>query len=618
MKQAWVVAMAAVALFGAGCMAGLPKSDPIRKPPQDSPQDPCAVGGSTGASAPMEPPPIEDGPVVSPAHPPPPVSGGTLAVLSDGSFVAADPDRDVVWLVGSDRSTIRKVTLGAGDEPGRVVEGPAGHVFVALRGSGEVAQLDAVNASVVERRAVCGAPRGLAWIASDSTLAVACATGTLARLSYAQGSNGAWTFQSMERQSPASDLRDVVWIGGALFVTTFREGRLFVVDRVGKPTELQLPAPIRGEGNFPDAGLVVQTPLARGVAWRMAAGPTGPLISHQWSSLEPIAAKTGSCGSGEEFTQYGTGLLGEPLVRGGVTTWVSGAPEESRVQLPALPVDIAAGSNSTWAVATPTLLHVQSLGAATTIDGIGEPTSVIWSGNTVVAFSREPAMLVFWTDPFSGRAFSTLNLPAESRRSTAHELFHRVTSSQLSCASCHPEGGDDGRVWLLPEGSRRTPSLRGGIAGTAPFHWSGDLDGMKSLMDEVMVKRMGGFIQTQARTDALLAWLDGQKAMRSPDNVDLSAATRGRALFESSAVGCVTCHSGAQGTNNANANVGTGESLQVPRLTELGTRAPYFHDGRIGRLEDRFTAGAGGDLHGHVSQLSAGEIDDLVAYLKTR
>ena len=40
----------------------------------------------------------------------------------------------------------------------------------------------------------------------------------------------------------------------------------------------------------------------------------------------------------------------------------------------------------------------------------------------------------------------------------------------LACASCHPEGHDDGQVWNFSAlGPRRTQSLAGGIAGTEPF-----------------------------------------------------------------------------------------------------------------------------------------------------
>jgi len=41
-----------------------------------------------------------------------------------------------------------------------------------------------------------------------------------------------------------------------------------------------------------------------------------------------------------------------------------------------------------------------------------------------------------------------------------------------------------------------------------------------------------------------------------------------------------------------------------------------LHDGRAATLRDRFDpAIGGGDQHGHTSQLSAAQLDDLLAYL---
>ena len=45
----------------------------------------------------------------------------------------------------------------------------------------------------------------------------------------------------------------------------------------------------------------------------------------------------------------------------------------------------------------------------------------------------------------------------------------------VACASCHPDGLHDGRVWHNPEGDRRTPNLFG-LAHTHPLHWSADRD----------------------------------------------------------------------------------------------------------------------------------------------
>src|SRR5262249_43641439 len=55
-----------------------------------------------------------------------PIAGGRLLVTADGTtVVAADPDRNVVFLVDLTTHAVRSVASQAGDELGRVVEGPA-------------------------------------------------------------------------------------------------------------------------------------------------------------------------------------------------------------------------------------------------------------------------------------------------------------------------------------------------------------------------------------------------------------------------------------------------------------------------------------------------------------
>lgn len=199
--------------------------------------------------------------------------------------------------------------------------------------------------------------------------------------------------------------------------------------------------------------------------------------------------------------------------------------------------------------------------------------------------------------------------------STGHDVFHRATPKGIACASCHPEAGEDGHVWQFAEGARRTPSLRGGLAGTAPFHWSGDLADMSTLMRNVMNARMGGASQSAARTDALLGWLDAQPALRAPP-VNAEAAARGQALFESSETGCAACHAGPLGTNNTTVDVGTGGPFQVPRLAELAWRAPFLHDGSLPGLDARVLPVT--DQHGKLSHLDATGRADLLEYLRTR
>ena len=102
-----------------------------------------------------------------------------------------------------------------------------------------------------------------------------------------------------------------------------------------------------------------------------------------------------------------------------------------------------------------------------------------------------------------------------------------------------------------------------------------------------------------------------------PDSTD--AVARGRALFEEPSIGCANCHSGPTKTNNLSADVATGGVFQIPSLIGVSTRVPLMHNGCAPSLRARFEnhACGGGDNHGLTSTLSAEELDDLVAYLKT-
>src|SRR5580700_8728411 len=131
--------------------------------------DPPPPGGflqvPTGPNGPMQP---TFASAVTAATPPPPVTGGTLLVMKDGKHaVAADPDRDLVYVVDLEAaSVLHTISLKAGDEPGRVVEDGAGRVHVAVRGGGALVTIDPLAGSILARRTACPAPRGVAWDSS--------------------------------------------------------------------------------------------------------------------------------------------------------------------------------------------------------------------------------------------------------------------------------------------------------------------------------------------------------------------------------------------------------------------------------------------------------------------
>jgi hypothetical protein len=108
---------------------------------------------------------------------------------------------------------------------------------------------------------------------------------------------------------------------------------------------------------------------------------------------------------------------------------------------------------------------------------LGQPVGVVFAGTQLVVQTRNPSGLQL------GLFGPMTRFPVQPQADLGHELFHREAPAGLACASCHPEGRDDGRVWkFLPDGARRTQNLAGGVIETAPFHWDGALPSIHSLV----------------------------------------------------------------------------------------------------------------------------------------
>lgn len=240
--------------------------------------------GSGGGFGSAFPPNV--GPTVTQAVPPPAISGGTLRVLAGANVaVAADPDRDRVYVVDLTTRTLRfSVALLPGDEPGRVEGDPAGRAHVALRRGGALATIDTATGVIVARRAVCGAPRGVAYDPSSDLVHVACADGELVSLPAAGG-------PAVRSLTLVRDLRDVVVDGPRLRVSRFRSGEVLTVGADGSVAGLSRLRTFRSQ-------LVRQNQeYTSGVAWRMAALPEGGVIMlHQRGLAEEIEPVAGGYG----------------------------------------------------------------------------------------------------------------------------------------------------------------------------------------------------------------------------------------------------------------------------------------------------------------------------------
>ena len=239
--------------------------------------------------------------------------------------------------------------------------------------------------------------------------------------------------------------------------------------------------------------------------------------------------------------------------------------------------------------------------------------------------------------------FSTAKYPMSSRR-------------WVACASCHPDGHSDGRVWNNPEGKRKTPSLMG-LAHTHPIHWSADRDEVQDFEYTIRSKLMRGrglvpgpvklkdgfkpielaekMAGRSADLDALAIYtnsFDFTLSPHIPAPGKLSeSATRGKELFFSKSVGCATCHSGPYytdsnlkkpfnlhdvGTGSDDPTEKIGPKYDTPTLLGVYRTTPYLHHGKATTLRDVLTTCNKGDKHGKTSHLKPAQLDDLVEFLK--
>ena len=605
--------------------------------------------------------PLDDRPVMESRVTPPPISGGTLAILGDGhTVIATDPDRDRVLFADIDTGLVsHALELEPGDEPGRVIEGPDGTAFVALRGVGSIATVEVAGGAVLARRHACAGPRGMAYRAETDELHVACASGEL--VTFALG--GASPSRTLDL---GADLRDVVLSGAGLRVTRFETGDTLVLNAAAEVLRV-MSAPSVDRLSFGVDG-EVRTPMAPSQAWRAVTAVDGStVVVHQRGQstevvlTEPTVEQPSSYGGGGGFGLESCG----GIVEGAVTMIDPSGNVRTSPGLAGavLPVDVAIAPDGRIAIANAgprdtemprpfvefhgedgvdfagggaplpppeasnvLVIHSADLGPGgegtfcsfgSGVAPIAEPVVAVAFApdGRLVAQTREPARLhVLEIDLF--RTQHLIELGGEARLDTGHEIFHRDTGAGIACASCHGEGGEDGRVWRFSGlGPRRTQALNVGLESTAPFHWDGTLGSLGALMDEVFVGRMGGVHESAPRLAALEGFLFGLEPETARVDPSDPAAVRGQAVF--SRAGCDGCHNGEGFTNNATVDVGTGGALQVPSLVGIGYRAPFLHDGCAETLHDRFDPACGGAAHGSTESLAPSEIDDLVAYLES-
>ena len=466
-------------------------------------------GGPAGFFSPFQP---QYGSTVAAAVPPPAISGGTLRILADGhTAVAADPDRDQVYIVDLASKTVRwTVALNAGDEPGRVVADSAGRAHVALRRGGELVSIDTTTGEILQRRSVCAAPRGAAYDAATDVVHVACAGGELVSLPAAGGN-------AIRTVTLSRDLRDVVVDGPRLRVSRFLTAEVLTVEADGSVSStVRMPAfratSARGGQRY--------TPST---AWKMSEMPdgSGVMVLHQRGVDEEVQPVVGGYGgpdacngivhpavtmvSSDGSTHSGPAMAGMVLAvdmaiaqdskrvafvsAGNATNMVPGdsQPDLTRVfvsdtgsvtddQIGCMPDGTHGPCGAGFVGGTPLLASDEPAGGtgAAGASGTAPPDTMTGTGGAppqkppvtcgvpdptvpqtvgepiAVAFDGSGQIVVQSREPAMlalPGTNNTIPLSPVSRKDTGHLIFHANAGGFLACASCHAEGNDDGRIW---------------------------------------------------------------------------------------------------------------------------------------------------------------------------
>ncbi len=540
----------------------------------DTVEPEAATAATTGDAEPVDPTPLEVDTTTS----------------TDEPQVQQDPEQQVpsdAEPATSDGASTNAAETGSQAPGDTVADAPSTEVSVSAGAT---------------LRYVCPEPRGLAIDPATEQIIVACRSGELVWLD-AAGSD------AIRRVHVGLDLRDIAIVDGSLFVSTFKEARLFEVE----PETGEVLRDLRPNVVSVDAAGAAYEPR---VAHRMLATDGALVVQHQRATRGELTAAYYSatdCAGGIANNTVSVLTQGESLFRS-----VGLLPGGSMLDI-AVTRD---GQN--YAVLMTgdgqSVIHSGSFDD-TSDDPCLPPTTATQylDGHvTALAYDVEGRLLAQRRFPTSLEILGRASIPlgGSPAADAGLELFYRPTSRGVSCATCHPEGEEDGMTWNFAAfGPRRTQSVSGQVTATAPLHWQGDRQDMSTLLNDTLVSRMGGQAPSDQEVVGLERYLDGLPRVVPPRPSDAEDVLQGASLFTK--LQCDGCHAGPLLTDNLSHDVGTGGEFQTPSLRGIAYRAPFMHDGCAATLRDRFTSCGGDARHGEIANLNDGEREQLVAYLES-
>lgn len=215
--------------------------------------------------------------------------------------------------------------------------------------------------------------------------------------------------------------------------------------------------------------------------------------------------------------------------------------------------------------------------------------------------------------------------------------------NQYACYTCHPDAHEDGLVYNMAASDMgrnlaNVQTLRE-IGDIPPYKWNGKnqtiykQDGMRF---STVLTRTEAF--SHKELDALVAYIvtgikNPPNLRYNPDGVLTEAQQRGKEIFYRDVTNdgrvipennrCYTCHPPPYFTNLQLTDVGTLSEtddpmpFDVPQLNNVYDSPPYLHDGRAATLEELWTKYNNEDKHGVANDMTKGQLNDLVEYLKS-
>jgi MYXO-CTERM domain-containing protein len=620
--------------------------------------------------------------VLAPPTPTAPVHSDTVTLTPDGSELwVVSPDSNGVTVVETSSFTTQEIEVCA--RPTTLVPSvDGGRIFVACRDDAAVGVLDAASRTMTSQLAVGTSPWGVVVVPDDGrVLASDEAEGVL----YVLDPTASTTMATVDLGGTPRAIA-VSHDGAHAYVTDFLTrgdaGRVSVVDLAtleDETVELSVdPGPDTASSGigYPNLlGAVAIDPSGRRV-W--VGGLKSNTDRGQYLSGELLVPRNRLRGLLAPIDVTTRTEIVEHRIDTNDADSVTGIAFSPRGRFAYL-LHQGAGRMSIYDLSAAELL---SLGDGDTVPfesrvDVGHaPQGVAISPDGTRAYvysflSREVVVLDV-TDPEAPSEVTRVRVvetePLAANILDGKRMFFRsrepIHSDQnyIACASCHPDGGHDGRTWdftQFGEGLRNTIDLRGRAAmAHGPVHWSANFDEIQDFENDI-VDGFGGTgladdgmgphpplgpTPNAGRSEALddlAAYVATfsrypPSPYREADGSLSDAALRGRGLFFDDTVGCFTCHApprftdstltpdpadfvrydvGTFGDGSGQRLGGVLDGLDTPTVLGVWVSPPYLHDGSAATLLEVVSDRNAGDAHGTTSHLSAGELDDLVAYL---